>query len=310
MSQHLEPCPACGGDGTLPVCNMLLTDPPQPLAEMPCPICTKTQAPDAGATPVTNTLPPQGDLGTSGGPTQDAPCNSSSGSNHPSCSASSSGPGGGSSSMSGASASGSGSLIERLRAVDPFSQYEVNPDGPEAAAEIERLNACLHYEQHRSDRQGTHGPGCHTWGPQHYDCAVREIERLRAEALEQERRYDTLYELYDTAIDSTVALTAKLKLAEGPAETPFARGYLTGWVTNWLEANPDERLEKAHALSQGLLRDCIDLEAKLKLAREGLERIVDHANNAGAGNEIVADRIIDRVQETALETLKAIGGDE
>ncbi len=39
------------------------------------------------------------------------------------------------------------------------------------------------------------------------------IERLRAEALEQERRYDTLYELYDTAIDSTVALTAKLKLA-------------------------------------------------------------------------------------------------
>jgi DNA repair exonuclease SbcCD ATPase subunit len=44
-----------------------------------------------------------------------------------------------------------------------------------AEAEITRLNTALRYEQDRSGRIGTHGPGCESWGPRHYECATEKL---------------------------------------------------------------------------------------------------------------------------------------
>ena len=60
----------------------------------------------------------------------------------------------------------------------------------DAAKEIERLQKenellqkelqkHLTYQEHRHGRVGTHDPICYEYGPRHYECALREIERLR-----------------------------------------------------------------------------------------------------------------------------------
>jgi len=50
----------------------------------------------------------------------------------------------------------------------------------DAHAEIERLTACLRWEQNWLERVGTHSDGCWQWGPGHYLCAVRHIEEAKS----------------------------------------------------------------------------------------------------------------------------------
>jgi len=50
----------------------------------------------------------------------------------------------------------------------------------DAHAEIERLTACLRWEQNWLERVGTHSDGCWQWGPGHYLCAVRHIEETKS----------------------------------------------------------------------------------------------------------------------------------
>jgi hypothetical protein len=79
---------------------------------------------------------------------------------------------------------------------NPEEHYPGNFDTPQranalltglcqdAATEIDRLNKALHWEQNRAERIGTHGPGCHTWGPAHYECLLRVNAEL-VDALEK-----------------------------------------------------------------------------------------------------------------------------
>ena len=108
---------------------------------------------------------------------------------------------------------------------DPEEHYPGNFDTPkranalltglcqDAAKEIERLNKALTWEQNRSERIGTHGPGCHTWGPAHYECLLRVNAELVA-SLEEVLHYCTEHEH-----DWLCMAEARAALAKATGET-------------------------------------------------------------------------------------------
>jgi len=49
----------------------------------------------------------------------------------------------------------------------------------DALAENERLKRALKYQDDREGHIGTHGPDCWSYGPRHYDCAIKHIESLK-----------------------------------------------------------------------------------------------------------------------------------
>jgi len=48
----------------------------------------------------------------------------------------------------------------------------------DALTENERLRRELKYQDQREGWIGTHGPECYTYGPRHYECALRRIKEL------------------------------------------------------------------------------------------------------------------------------------
>ena len=48
----------------------------------------------------------------------------------------------------------------------------------DALSENERLKSRLKYQEDREGWVGTHGPDCWSYGPRHYECAIRHINAM------------------------------------------------------------------------------------------------------------------------------------
>ena len=65
--------------------------------------------------------------------------------------------------------------------IEHFAEVVIAENSAVLNKEIDRLKQQIRYQDQRDGRIGTHGPLCYSYGPAHYECAMRRIELLTLE---------------------------------------------------------------------------------------------------------------------------------